>query len=332
MKALRFVDGALRLEELPEAALHAGSVRVRVRASGLNRADLLQRRGRYPAPPPYAPDRPGLEFAGTVLECGPGATRFERGAPVLGLVGGEAQSEQVVVDERLLLPIPAALDFAQAAAIPEAFATAYDAIVLQARLAPGEDVLLHAAGSGVGSAALQVVRHAGGRAFGSSRSAEKLRRLTQLGLYHGVCTREGWSSALLDALRAASKADGFPVIIDLVGASTMPANLQLACPGARIVLLGLMSGPKTQLDLSQLLMKRLHIWGSTLRSRSVEQKAALLASMQAALWPAFEEGSLEPVLAESWPVEEAERAYARLEDGGDGQTGGLLGKVVLSWD
>ena len=327
MRALRFVshEGAGRVElaevERPRAA--ADRVCVRVVAAGLNRADLLQKRGRYPAPPGAPADIPGLEFAGVVEQLGDEARAWKTGQRVFGITAGGAQAEFVVVPESHVAEIPEGMSFVEAAAVPEVFITAHDALFTQARLAPGERVLVHAVGSGVGTAAVQLARAAGAVAvFGTARTAEKIERAREFGLDEGVAVRDD-PGAFAEAVRGWTKGAGVNVVLDLVGASYMAASLDALAPRGRMVLVGTMGGADGALDYRKMMGKRLTLMGTVLRARSVEEKAAAVRLFAAQVVPLFARGVLRPVLDSSYPLAEAEAAYARLE------SNATFGKVVI---
>lgn len=296
-------------------------VRVTVRAAGLNRADSLQRKGFYPAPPGAPADIPGLEFAGEVESVGPGVRHAKVGDRVMGIVAGGGMATHLVVHERELVPIPKNLDFVQAAAIPEVYATVFDALVVQASCGLGSRVLLHAVGSGIGTAAIQLVRAFGGISIGTSRSASKLERCLELGLDHAV---HGGDGGFAIGVREVMP-DGVDVILDTVGASYLEQNVEVLATGGTIVTIGLLGGAKGTLALGTLLAKRGSIRGSTLRARPLEEKASLAARMRTELVPLFERGTLKPVVEEALPMERIREAHTRLD------ANETFGKLVLTW-
>lgn len=305
------------LREVSTPAPGAGEVRVRVRAAGLNRADILQRRGAYPVPAGWPKDIPGLEFAGDVESLGAGVTRWEIGHRVMGLVGGGAHAEYVVMREAELLAVPEGMDWPEAAAIPEAFLTAWDALVVRARTKPGERVLIHAAGSGIGSAAVQVAQLLGAATIGTSRSAAKLVRLATLGLAQGIDTSVRGFREQLDA--------PVEVILDLLGGPAFAANLDALVPGGRLVLIGFLGGGVFNGDIGPILRKRLQVTGTLMRVRGPEERAELAAAWRRELAPAFDAGTLRPVVGAAVPMAEITRAHALME------TNDLFGKCVLTW-
>jgi putative PIG3 family NAD(P)H quinone oxidoreductase len=327
MRAVRIVshegEGRLEVCEVERPRAVADRVLVRVAAAGLNRADLLQKRGRYPAPPGAPADIPGLEFAGVVEEVGAEARAFAAGRRVFGITAGGAQAEYVVVPESHLAEIPDGLDFVGAAAVPEVFITAHDALFTRAGLRTGERVLIHAVGSGVGTAAAQLARAAGaGAVYGTARTAGKLERAREFGLDEGVAVGED-PRAFAAAVRAWTKGAGVNVVIDLVGASYLAANLEALARRGRMVLVGTMGGASAPLDFGAVMGKRLTIVGTVLRARSVEEKARAVRRFAAEVVPLFARGLLRPVLDSAHPLADAAAAYARLE------SNATFGKVIL---
>ena len=309
---------ALVERETPQPS--RGEVRVRVRATAINRADLLQRMGAYPAPTDAPPDIPGLELAGEVEALGPGVERLAVGDRVFGLVGGGAYAEQVVTHERALAKIPEGMSFEDAAAVPEAFITAHDAIVGQAGLTAGETLLIHAVGSGVGTAAVQLGRALGAFTIGTARTPDKLERAKALGLHAGVVA-EG--NRFADAVRAVDPA-GAHVVLELVGGGYLDEDLRCARPLGRIVLVGLMAGAKHELDLALILRKRLRILGTVLRARPLEEKLAVMRTFEERVVPLFARGALRPVIDAVMPLDQAAQAHARMASNAG------FGKIVLT--
>lgn len=296
-----------------------GEVRVRVRATAINRADLLQRMGAYPAPADAPADIPGLELAGEVEALGPGVERLAVGDRVFGLVGGGAYAEQLVTHERALAKIPEGMSFEDAAAVPEAFITAHDAIVGQAGLTAGETLLIHAVGSGVGTAAVQLARALGAFTIGTARTPDKLERAKALGLDAGVVA-EG--NRFADAVRAIEPV-GAHVVLELVGGGYLDEDLRCTRPLGRIVLVGLLAGAKQELDLGLILRKRLRIFGTALRSRPLEEKLAVMRTFEERVVPLFARGALCPVVDAVMPLDQAAQAHARMASNAG------FGKIVL---
>ena len=300
----------------------ADRVRVRVHAAALNRADILQRLGRYPAPPGFPQTIPGLEFAGEVESIGSEVSRWKLGQRVFGITGGGAQAEFLVIPENQIAEIPARLDWEEASAVPEAFITAQDALFTQAGLQPGETVLVHAAGSGVGTAAIQLARAAGGKVFGTSRTPAKLDKAKQYGL-DGSVVIEGDATVLVNAVREWTNGRGVDVILDLVGAEYLSANLGAIAPQGRIMLVGTTSGSKAMLDFGVVMSKRLTVRGTVLRARSAEEKARATGLFAKYVVPLLAEGIVRPVVDKIYRLEEIREAHRRLESNES------FGKVVL---
>ncbi len=307
----------IRLGDVPAPVAGPRQIRVRVHAAGLNRADILQRKGRYPAPPGWPADIPGLEYAGEVDSLGDGATRWKRGDRVMGLVGGGAHAEFVVVHEDEAIGIPAHLAYSEAAAIPEAFLTAWDALVTRGRLQAGERVLIHAVGSGVGTAAVQLAKRLGAVTAGTSRSAEKLARAAELGLDEPIAT--GGDTRPYPTVN---------VILDVLGGPAFAANLEALAPRGRLVMLGFLQGPKADLSLEPILRKRLEIIGSVMRTRVLEERMPLVREFNARVLPMFEPdaasgrpqgspvlrlGPLRPILGAVYPMHDIAAAHAAME-------------------
>jgi putative PIG3 family NAD(P)H quinone oxidoreductase len=300
----------------------ADRVRVRVRAAGLNRADVLQRLGHYPAPPGYPQNIPGLEFAGEVDEVGEEARSWKQGQRVFGITAGGAQAEYVVVPENHLAEIPANLGWAEAAAVPEVFITAHDALFTRANLRPGETMLVHAAGSGVGTAAIQLARAAGAKAFGTSRTADKLERAKALGLNGAVVINDD-PAVLVEAEKDWTSGRGIDVVIDLVGAKYLDASLRAMAAKGRLVLVSTSAGAEAMLDLSTVMSKRLTIVGTMLRTRPNEEKATATRLFAEQVVPLLADGTITPVVDRVYKLEEVREAHARMESNES------FGKIVL---
>jgi putative PIG3 family NAD(P)H quinone oxidoreductase len=311
MRAATIREQEIVIEEHPDPAPGAGEVLVRVRAAGLNGADMMQRRGLYPAPPGSPQDIPGLELAGEVVALGPGATRFAEGERVMAVVGGGAQAELAAVHERQLMPVPDALDWTAAGGVPEVFTTAHDAIFVQAGLRPGEHLLVHGGAGGVGVAAIQLGRAAGARVTATVRRESSREQVAALGA---------------DAIAPEDFAGHgpFDVILELVGAPNMPDNLNALASGGRVVVIGVSAGVKTELNLLALMGKRARIHGSTLRARPLEEKAITARLLEREVLPLFDSGALRVPIAATFPLQEAAAAYERFA------AGGKLGKIVLT--
>jgi NADPH2:quinone reductase len=311
----------LELGEIEVPTPGRSQVLVEVAAAGLNRADCLQRRGFYPAPPGVPPDVPGLELAGVVESVGDAVDAWKPGDRVMGIVGGGAMATRVVTEAAELMPIPDALSFSEAAAVPEVFVTAYDAIVLQGGLRAGQTVLVHAVASGVGTAAIQLATIIGADSVGTSRTADKLPRCTELGLTHAVLVEDG---QFADAVESVAP-EGVRVILDTVGAAYLAENVRVISKQGRIIVIGLMGGIKGELNLGLLLAKRASIHGSVLRSRSSEEKAALTASFTNDVLGRFTSGELVPIIDDVLAMTEIQEAHRRMD------ANETFGKLVLTW-
>lgn len=316
MRAIVIQDKRLELRDVPTPEPGPGQVRVRIHASAVNRADLLQRAGHYPAPPDAPQDIPGLELAGEVSAVGPGA-ELAIGDRVYGLTGGGAYAEEVVVHGRTLARMPEALGFREAAAIPEAYLTAYDAIVLQAGLMAGETLLVHAAGSGVGVAALQLATALGVRAIGTVRSLDKAPRIEALGAKALVVGKDGHFA---DRVKELGGAD---VVLELVGGGYVPESLASMSERGRLVLVGLLAGARADVDLGLVLRKRLRVMGTVMRARPLEEKIAAGRVLARNLTPLVESGKLAPIIDRVFPLAEAAAAMDHVASNAS------FGKVVL---
>lgn len=308
----------IQVRDVPAPEPGSGQIRVRVHAAGLNRADILQRRGNYPVPPGWPADIPGLEYAGEVESLGPHVTRWSVRDRVMGLVGGGAHAEYVVIHQDEALPVPPALSFADAAAIPEAFLTAYDALQVRGRLAPGERVLIHAVASGVGTAAIQVARLLGaGAVLGTSRTAAKLERAREYGL----------DVPLLSTSGSLANAIGEPVnvILDVLGGPAFSENLSLLASRGRLILLGFLQGPQTTADLSPILRKRLEVIGTVMRTRTLSERVELVRQFQHHFLSHLASGRARAVVGAVHPMTEIAAAHMAMEQDA------TFGKTVLTW-
>ena len=315
----------LELRELPLPEPGRGQVRVRVAASGINRADLLQRRGGYPAPAGWPAEIPGLEFAGTVEALGEDTATLGQvriGDRVMGIVGGGGYAEAVVVHARELVPVPARVSLAEAGGIAEVFMTAFDALLTQMKLRLGETLLVHAVGSGVGTAALQLACVAGARVIGTSRTPAKLARAQELGLYEGVHVSDAsWPERVL-GLTGGRGAD---VILDLVGAPYLAGNQKVLAARGRMIVVGVTGGGKVAIDLRALLTRRASITGTVLRARPLEEKIVLARAFTERVVPLLTAGTVRPVVDAIYQPEQVAEAHARLE------ASDTFGKLLLSW-
>lgn len=323
MRALILAEGGrLSVEERPVPEPVADQVLVRIHGAGLNRADLLQRAGRYPAPPGTPPDIPGLEFAGVVEATGPAVTSLHPGDPVMGIVAGGAQAEYLVTPESHCARVPPNLDPVTAGGVPEAFITAHDALCTQAGLHPGARVLVHAVASGVGTAALQLAGAMGATVVGTSRTKDKLDRAAELGLDQAVPVERDFDPTAV----ARTIVDGggpVNVVVDLVGGPYLAVDIAAAAPLGRIVIVGVIAGGRAELDMLTLMGKRLTLRGTVLRSRAAHEKAAATHAFAGQVLPLLAAGTIRPVVEAVIPLAEADRAYDLLA------ADATFGKVVL---
>jgi putative PIG3 family NAD(P)H quinone oxidoreductase len=311
MRAATIREQEIVIEQHPDPEPGSEEVLVRVRAAGLNGADMMQRRGLYPAPPGSPQDIPGMELAGEVAALGPGAERFALGDRVMAIVGGGAQAELCTVHERVAMPIPGPLDWPAAGGLPEVFATAHDAVFTQGELRSGERLLVHGGAGGVGTAAIQLARAAGASVTATVRNERLRPQVAELG-------------ADVIAPESFAEHGPFDVILELVGAPNMPENLNALATGGRIAVIGVSAGAKAEVNLLALMGKRARIHGSTLRARPLEQKAHVARLVEHEVLPLFESAALKVPIAESFPLDQAAAAYERFA------AGGKLGKVVLT--
>jgi NADPH:quinone reductase len=310
VRAVTIQDGGLVVEARPDPEPGKGEVLVRVKAAGLNGADMLQLKGGYPAPPGAPPDIPGLELAGEVAAVGPDTHRFDEGDRVMAVVGGGGHAELALVHERAAMPVPAGLGWPEAGGLPEVFTTAHDALFSQAGLRPGERLLVHGGAGGVGTAAIQLGRAAGAQVVATVRRDELRTEVERLGAT--AIPPEGFEEH-----------GPFHVVLELVGAPNLAGNLQALATGGRIAVIGVGGGAKAELNLLALMGKRARIHGSTLRARPLEEKAIAMRLVEREVLPLFEQGTLTVPVAATFPLAEAEQAYARFAEGGK------LGKIVL---
>jgi len=311
VRAATIRDGEVLVEEHPDPEPGSGQVLVRVRGAGVNGADMLQRKGRYPAPPGSPPDIPGLELAGEVAGLGPGATRFEEGDRVMAIVGGGGQAELAVVHERQLMAVPDVVEFPAAGGLPEVFTTAHDVLFTQAGLRVGERLLVHGGAGGVGTAAVQLGHATGAHVTATVRNADLRDAVAALGADE-VIDPEGFEEQ-----------GPFDVVLELVGAPNLPANLKALGTDGRIVVIGVGAGAKAELNLLALMGKRARIMASTLRARPLEEKAATARALERQALPLFERGALRVPVAETFALDDVAAAYDHFA------AGGKLGKIIL---
>lgn len=310
VRAVTFNDGQIEVIEKPDPKPGKGEVLVSVRAAGLNGADIMQRKGRYPAPPGSPADIPGLELAGEVVGLGEGVLRFKQGDRVMAIVGGGGQAELAVLHERTAMPVPDALDWPAAGGMPEVFTTAHDALFTQAALDPGEHLLVHGAAGGVGTAAVQLGRSAGARVTATVRNEDHRDEVAALGAE--AIAPEGFEEK-----------GPFDVVLELVGAPNLPSNVNALATLGRIVVIGIGAGAKADVHLGALMGKRGTIRASTLRARPMEEKAAAMREVERHVLPLFDSGDLKVPIADTFRLDRAADAYERFE------AGGKFGKVVL---
>ena len=326
---INFHGGAegIKLQEVQTPPLPtADRVRVRVHAAGLNRADIMQRRGKYPAPAGYPVNIPGLEFAGEVEAAGEAVRSWKVGDRVFGITAGGGQAEFVVVPQSNLAQIPEELDWTQAGAMPEVFITAHDALFTRGALCMGDRVLIHAVASGVGTAAVQLAHAAGATVYGTSRTADKLERLAKLDLGLDQSVAVGDSPAkFVEAVRRWTSDTGVDVILDLVGGSYFPANLEALAGRGRIICVGTTAGAKSEMDLGLLMRKRATIIGTVLRARSTEEKAEAVRRFAGHVLPLVSRGRLRPIIDKVYPAQEIRAAHEHME------SNATLGKIVLTF-
>jgi putative PIG3 family NAD(P)H quinone oxidoreductase len=313
----------LEIQERPLPEPGAGQIRVRVRTSALNRADVMQRQGNYPVPPGVSADMSGMEYAGEVDAIGSGAGLWKAGDRVMGIIGGAGHAEYLVVHEREAMPVPKGMSWEDAAAIPEAFLTAYDALFNRLALRTGETILIHAVGSGVGTAALQIADVTGARVVGTARSPDKLERARKFGLDVAIDASHGdWPAQVEKAIGA----QRVHAVMDLVGGDYLAGNMRVLALRGRIVQVGLTGGAVTPLNLGVLLVKRLTIVGTTLRGRSLEEKIMVARDLSEHLVPLFDAGRLKPVVDCVFSFEEIQAAHKLME------SNKTFGKIVLRWN
>jgi NADPH2:quinone reductase len=313
MRAATISDQQISVAEHPDPEPGSGEILVRVRAAGLNGADMMQVAGGYPAPPGSPPDIPGLEFAGEVVACGPAAERFSTGDRVMSIVGGGGQAELVTVPERIAVPVPENLSWAQAGGAPEVFTTAHDAIFTQAGLVMGERLLVHGGAGGVGTAAIQLGAAAGARVTATVRNPDLRRGVAEFGAE--VIAPEGFAQR-----------GPFDVILELVGAINLNDNLKALATGGRITVIGTGAGATGEIHLGLLMLKRARLHGSTLRARPLELKALTARALERSVLPLLAEGRVRVPVARTYPLDQVAEAYEHF------RRGGKLGKIVLTME
>ena len=315
--------GVFQVQEVADPIPGSDDVLVDVKATALNRADLNQRQGNYPAPSGISSDVPGLEFSGVVLEVGSGVSGLSSGDKVFGLLGGGGYATRVATHHLMAMAMPPNLDFVQAAAVPEVFFTAYDALFNHCGLEMGESVLIHAVGSGVGTAALQMAHHAGAKVFGTAGSADKLAKAAELGLDVGINYNE---QDFAEVVRHHTNGAGVNVILDVIGQPYWDQNLQSLSLWGRMVLVGLMGGGRAEINLGALMPKRLRVSGTTLRTRTLDEKIGVTQQFKRHVLPLIADGRIRPVIDRTFPLDEVSDAHEYMESNAN------FGKIVLTTD
>lgn len=311
----------LELTDILAAAPQRGEVRIRVKATAVNRADVLQRMGKYPPPPDCPANVPGLEYAGEIDAVGEGAIDFKVGDRVFGLIGGGSYSEFITTHWRTVSRMPSGLSFEEAAALPEACVTAYDAMISQCRLQPGETVLIHAVGSGVGTAAVQIARAMGAITIGTTRTESKLAKAFELGMDHGI---EAPLGKFAERVLEITDGLGTDVVLELNGGAYLKEDVACTSVKGRIIVVGLLAGATAELDLARVLSRRIEIRGTTMRARPLEEKIAAARLLSRNIVPLVEKQLIKPVIDKVFKLEQAGQAHRYLE------TNNSYGKVVLS--
>lgn len=313
-------DRTLVWEETDDPVIGPDEVRVAIHATALNRADLSQRAGNYP-PPPGAPDILGLEMAGTIAETGANVTQWQVGDRVCALLGGGGYAEMVAVPQAMLMPIPPGWRFEEAAALPEVYLTAFVNLFMEAALQPGEIVLVHGGASGVGTAAIQLLHHAGHPVIITAGTAEKVARCRALGADLAINYREEDFAAAVQRFTGGA---GVDVILDMVGGNYYDRNIELLKVKGRMVFIATLGGSQATLDIGRLMRKRLRLIGSVLRARSLAEKVEIKECFMQRFWPALEDGTIRPVIDSVYPIQEANAAHAHMAANRN------IGKIVLT--
>jgi putative PIG3 family NAD(P)H quinone oxidoreductase len=319
VKAIVVEESELRVGDVPAPELGPGALRIRVAAAGINRADLMQRRGLYP-PPPGASDILGLECAGEVVEVAADVTGWQSGDRAMALLAGGGYAEEVVVDAGSAMRVPEVFSLVEAAVFPEVYLTVFSNVFQIAALPEGGTLLVHGGGSGIGTASIQLAREAGARIFVTAGSAEKCARCLELGADLAIDYRE---QDFAEEVARATGGAGVDVVLDSIGAGYLDANLRSLALGGKLVLIGLMQGAKAEINLGALLARRLHVIGSTLRAKAAAQKAAIVAGLLERFGAGIETGRLRPIVHEVFPLERADEAHALM------QASGHFGKIAL---
>ncbi len=324
MTAIEIVEAGgpevLQPRQMPVPAPGPGQILVKVAAAGINRPDVLQRKGFYP-PPKGASKLPGLEISGEVVGTGPDTKRFAEGDKVMALVNGGGYAEYCLADEPAALPVPSGLDDVQAAAVPETFFTVWSNVFDRGGLQAGDWLLIHGGSSGIGTTAIQLGKAFGANVLTTAGSAEKCKACEELGAVRAINYRD---EDFADCVKEASGGHGADVILDMVGGDYIERNFRVAAPDARIVQIGFLGGAKAKVDFTRLMLKRLVFTGSTLRSQSIEVKGAIAEALEAKVWPLLAAGDVKPVIDTTFPLIEAAEAHRRMESSAH------IGKIVLT--
>lgn len=320
MKAIQVNGEKLVWADFESAECAAGEVKIRIHATAINRADLMQRAGGYP-PPPGASPIMGLECAGEVIAVGEGVERCAVGDSVCALLAGGGYAEEVIVAAGQVLPVPKGYSMVEAAALPEVFATAYLNLYIEGAVQIGEQVIVHAGASGVGTAAIQLLKNSGNPVFVTVGHADKLQRCIELGAATGSVRHDG---SFVDAVAEWAGATGVDVILDPVGAQYLADNLSVLSLGGRLILIGLMGGAVTEINLAAVMMKRARLIGSTLRARPISEKALVMDALLKNVWPALERRDIQPIIETQLPIQQVEQAHALMA------SNDTVGKIVLT--
>ncbi len=309
----------LRPTTRPLPSYGEGEVLIKVAAAGVNRPDCMQREGGYP-PPPGAPDIPGLELAGSVVAVGPGVTGLAVGDRVCALVAGGGYAEYCMAAADLCLPVPTGFGMTEAAALPETFFTVWTNVFQRGRLQSGETILIHGGSSGIGTTAIRLAKHFGARVFVTAGSADKCRACEALGADQAINYRE---ADFVETVRELTDGAGVDLILDMVGGDYMPRNVQALAVEGRLVQIAFLRSPKMEFNFLPMMLKRLTLTGSTLRPRTVAQKAVIAEELRSRVWPLLNDGKVKPVMDSTYPLADAAGAHARMESSGH------IGKIVL---
>jgi len=313
----------LRIEERPIPVFSATEVLVNVAAAGVNRPDVSQRKGGYPPPPGASPDIPGLEIAGVVIEIGAGVSRWKPGDRICALVTGGGYAEYCVVPEGQCLPIPGDLTFEEAASLPETLFTVWSNVFDRGHLKAGESLLVHGGSSGIGVAAIQMAKASGATVYVTAGTDEKCRFCEELGAARAINYK---TDNFVEVIKEITDGKGVDVILDMVGGDYLQGNLKSLANDGRLVLINMMMGKDVQVDLSQVMTKRLTITGSTLRSRDTAFKTAIAQNLERCIWPLLASGKIKPIINAVFPADEAAGAHRLMESSEH------IGKIVLTFN